>query len=147
MRKAREAGRLGRCGNEGRTGEGGSSGRAAQAEALDEEGGRGMSKKAQIIEWRGILSNEVGDEPRSRAWCKRALLRIYSNQEADEQLTADTTKRNGIGFTPADAPILTSLAKQMLERNWLSVKQWEILYKLLPKYAGQLQRGVHHATN
>ncbi len=101
-----------------------------------------MSKKAQIIEWRAILSNQVSDEHRSRAWCKRALLRIYANQEADEQLIADTTKRNGIGFTPADAPILTSLAKQMLERNWLSPKQWEILYKLLPKYAGQLQRGI-----
>ena len=101
-----------------------------------------VSKKEELAEWKRVLINEVGDESRSRAWCKRALLRIYSNQEADEQLIADTTKRNGIGFTPADAPILTSLAKQMLERNWLSAKQWEILYKLLPKYAGQLQRGV-----
>ena len=98
------------------------------------------SRHEQLAEWKAILSNSVDDEPRSRAWCRRALLRIYANQEADEQLLADTTKRNGIGFTPADAPILTSLAKQMLERNWLSVKQWEILYKLLPKYARQLQR-------
>ena len=99
-----------------------------------------MSKKMVVAEWKAILSNQVSDTPRSRAWCRRALLRIYANQELDEQLVADTTKRNGIGFTPADAPILTSLAKQMLERNWLSVKQWEILYKLLPKYARQLQR-------
>jgi hypothetical protein len=105
------------------------------------------TKKAELETWKSILSNEVGDEPRSRAWCRRALLRIYSNQEADEQLVADTTKRNGVGFTPADAPILTSLAKQMQQRGWLSAKQWEILYKLLPKYAGQLQRGAHHATN
>lgn len=106
-----------------------------------------MSKKMVVAEWKSILSNQISDEPRSRAWCRRALLRIYSNQEADEQLIADTTKRNGVGFTPADAPILTSLAKQMLERNWLSLKQWEILYKLLPKYARQLQRGASHATN
>ena len=99
-----------------------------------------MSKKAEQELWKSILSNQISDTPRSRAWCRRALLRIYSNQELDEQLVADTTKRNGIGFTPADAPILTSLAKQMLERNWLSPRQWEILYKLLPKYARQLQR-------
>ena len=101
-----------------------------------------MNKKDELAEWKSILSNQVSDTLRSRAWCRRALLRVYANQELDEQLLADTTKRNGIGFTPADAPILTSLAKQMLERNWLSVKQWEILYKLLPKYARQLQRGV-----
>ena len=101
-----------------------------------------MSKKEELAEWKQILSNQVSDTHRSRAWCRRALLRIYANQELDEQLIADTTKRNGVGFTPADAPILTSLAKQVLERNWLSVKQWEILYKLLPKYARQLQRGV-----
>ena len=101
-----------------------------------------MNKKDELAEWKSVLSNQVSDTTRSRAWCRRALLRVYANQELDERLLADTTKRNGIGFTPADAPILTSLAKQMLERNWLSVKQWEILYKLLPKYARQLQRGV-----
>lgn len=101
-----------------------------------------MTKKTELAEWKSILSNQVSNEPRSRAWCRRALLGIYENQEADEQLIADTTKRNGIGFTPADAPILTSLAKQIQQRNWLSPKQWEILYKLLPKYAGQLQRGA-----
>ena len=101
-----------------------------------------MNKKDELAEWKSVLSNQVSDTLRSRAWCRRALLRIYANQELDERLLADTTKRNGIGFTPADAPILTSLAKQMLERNWLSPRQWEILYKLLPKYARQLQRGV-----
>ena len=100
------------------------------------------SKKAVVAEWKLVLGNQISDETRSRAWCRRAFLRIYANQEADEQLIADTTKRNGIGFTPADAQILTSLAKQIQQRNWLSAKQWEILYKLLPKYAGQLQRGV-----
>ena len=103
---------------------------------------KGGGKKAELETWKSILSNQISDTPRSRAWCRKALLHIYANQELDEQLIADTTKRNGVGFTPADAPILTSLAKQMLERNWLSVKQWEILYKLLPKYARQLQRGV-----
>lgn len=101
-----------------------------------------VSRSVAVAEWKLILGNAVGDEVRSRAWCKRALLRIYANQELDEQAAANVTKRNGVGFTPADAKLLTSLAKQMIERSWLSAKQWEILYKLMPKYARQLQRSV-----
>ena len=100
------------------------------------------SKSKLLAEWKAILSNSVDDEPRSRAWCKRALLRIYANQEREEQLAASVTLRNGIGFTPADAKLLTGIAEQLVGSRWLSPRQWEILYKLLPKYAGQLQRGV-----
>lgn len=100
------------------------------------------SAKQELHLWKHILGNQVDDEPRSRAWCKRALLRVYANQERDEQAAANVTKRNGIGFTPADAKLLTSLAEQIQQRDWLSPGQWEILYKLLPKYARQLQRGV-----
>jgi hypothetical protein len=106
-----------------------------------------MSKQTQLAEWRAILSSNVGDEARSRAWCGRALLRIYANQEQDEIRCDATTKQNGVGFTPADAAILSSLAKQLQQRDWLSAKQWEILYIRLPKYAGQLQRGMNNATN
>ncbi len=112
---------------------------------LQSKGGR-MTKKSELAEWKRVLSNEVGDEPRSQAWCRRALLRIYENQEQDEIRNKATTKRNGVGFTPADAPILSSFAAQLRGHNVtggdFSRKQWEILYKLLPKYAGQLQRGV-----
>ncbi len=104
------------------------------------------SKKAELMEWKSILSNQISDTPRSQAWCRRALLRIYENQEQDEIRNKATTKRNEVGFTPADAPILSSFAAQLRGHNVtggdFSRKQWEILYKLLPKYAGQLQRGV-----
>ena len=98
------------------------------------------SRHEQLAEWKAILSNSVDDEPRSRAWCKRALLRIYANQEREEQLAASVTLRNGIGFTPADAKLLTGIAEQLVGGRRLSPRQWEILYKLLPKYARQLQR-------
>ena len=100
------------------------------------------SRHEQLAEWKAILSNSVDDEPRSRAWCKRALLRIYANQEREEQLAASVTLRNGIGFTPADAKLLTGIAEQLVGSRRLSPRQWEILYKLLPKYARQLQRGT-----
>lgn len=103
---------------------------------------RKLVRSKQLAEWKAILSNSVDDEPRSRAWCKRALLRIYANQEREEQLAASVTLRNGIGFTPADAKLLTGIAEQLVGSRRLSPRQWEILYKLLPKYAGQLQRGV-----
>ena len=99
-----------------------------------------QSKAKQLEEWRSILSNEAGDELRSKRWGSRALLRIYGMQEADEQLAGETRRRNGVGFTPADAKILGSLARQLQERGWLSQKQWAIVWKRLGKYAGQLMR-------
>ena len=101
---------------------------------------RKPSKAKQLEEWRSILSNEAGDELRSKRWGSRALLRIYGMQEADEQLAGETRRRNGVGFTPADAKILGSLARQLQERGWLSQKQWAIVWKRLGKYAGQLMR-------
>lgn len=98
--------------------------------------------KPEITRWKAILSNQVDDEPRSRAWCKRALLRIYANQERDEQQFATVTQRNGVGFVPADARLLSSLAERVIANRRLSPWQWEILYKRMPKYAGQLQRGM-----
>ena len=99
------------------------------------------SAKQELHLWKHILGNQVDDEPRSRAWCKRALLRIYANQERDEQQFATVTQRNGVGFVPADARLLSSLAERVIANRRLSPWQWEILYKRMPKYAGQLQRG------
>ena len=100
------------------------------------------TKLQELHLWKHILGNQVDDEPRSRAWCKRALLRIYANQERDEQQFATVTQRNGVGFVPADARLLSSLAERVIANRRLSPGQWEILYKVLPKYARQLQRGV-----
>lgn len=100
----------------------------------------GANAKHVLAEWKQVLGNKVGDEMRSRAWCKRALLRIYANQELDEQQAATVIKRNGVGFTPADAKLLTSFAEQLKRGGALSPKQWQALYAAMPKYAGQLRR-------
>lgn len=76
----------------------------------------------------------------SMAWASKGVIRIFENQTADEQNCEATIEHNGIGFTGADAEILSSFAKQIINGRTMSVKQRALLLKKMPKYAGQLQR-------
>jgi hypothetical protein len=80
----------------------------------------------------------------SSAWVRRALIAIYKYQTEDEKVVGETKHHNGVGFTGADANILSSFARKLMEneRYILSPKQLEIAHKKLPKYAGQLVRIV-----
>lgn len=71
----------------------------------------------------------------------KAVVRIYQNQTADEKRTNSTKVRNGIGFTGADAGILSSFAKQLSYKKFLSSKQDAFLVKRITKYARQLVDG------
>lgn len=71
----------------------------------------------------------------------KALVRIFKNQTSSEQQTNSTNHYNGIGFTGADAPFLSSLAKQFISKNYLTDKQDAILAKKIKKYARQLVEG------
>jgi len=71
----------------------------------------------------------------------KGLLEVYANQTESEQETKDTHCRNGVGFTPADASFLSSLAQQYQTKNYLSKKQMDLLKKKMPKYARQLVEG------
>lgn len=90
-----------------------------------------MSNNEQITFFRTKLATDNN-------WATRGLVRIYQNQTPCEQSASITQEHNGIGFTGADAPILTSLAKQYQQRQWLSEKQMAIVFKKMPKYARQL---------
>ena len=68
------------------------------------------------------------------------VLAIYRNQTRDEQCTQSTNHNNGIGFSGADAGILSSFAEQLLRGQNLSEKQMVIARKKIMKYAGQLAR-------
>lgn len=72
------------------------------------------------------------------AWLYRGILRIYDRQTQDEQNSEVTAHDNGIGFNSVDATILSSFAKQIASRNFLTPKQKEIARKKMAKYAGQL---------
>ena len=85
-------------------------------------------------------------------WLLKGLFRIWQNQTAQEQNAEATIERNGIGFTGADAQILTSFVDQMIRKgfkienvntytiaNFFSPKQSRLLRHRMPKYAGQLE--------
>ena len=90
------------------------------------------TKKAR----RQFIRERLGTDLR---WAIRGLLRIFDNQTADEQRAEETRVWNNIGFTGADAHILSSFAKQVLKRRSLSEKQQRLLFKKMPKYAAQLE--------
>lgn len=68
----------------------------------------------------------------------KGVLAIFAYQTAVEQSAEATNQDNGVGFNGADAPILSSFAKQLLKGRTLSEKQMSIAKKKMAKYAGQL---------
>jgi len=90
--------------------------------------------KAETLEALKLkLSNDI-------RWAQRALLAIFKNQTADEQVSANVTHDNAMGFCATDSIILTSFANQLAQRGTLSAKQMTVVFRLMPKYARQLMR-------
>ena len=91
-----------------------------------------ITSKTQLVD---ILKAQLATRPQQAI---KGLMRIYANQTESEQSSGIVISNNGIGFVHVDSEILTSFAKQFEERGSLSEKQLAILYKKMPKYAGQL---------
>lgn len=72
------------------------------------------------------------------AWAKRALIRIFEFQTTDEKVAEHTKDHNGVGFTGFDGELLTSFAKQLNRRGYLSERQMDVLRGKMPKYWRQL---------
>lgn len=89
------------------------------------------TKKARMAHIREMVGSHDG-------WALRALAVIYARQTADEQASGDTRYHNTVGFTGADAEILSSFAQQVEAGRTLSEKQMTLLRKKMPKYARQL---------
>ena len=75
----------------------------------------------------------------------RALIVLNERQTQDEQASEDTKYNNGVGFTPADAKMGTSMAEFYARRGYLTDKQLAYWKKpnrkgvwRICKYAGQL---------
>lgn len=86
----------------------------------------------------------------SNVWQLRTLLLIHSLQTESEKAYGTTDSDNGVGFTAADAEILTSFADRVLDWNKgsnyrypLSRKQMELLQKKIVKYAGQALKVIN----
>ena len=91
-----------------------------------------ITSKAQLV---SMLKTQLATRPQQAI---KGLMRIYANQTESEQSSGIVISNNGIGSVHVDSEILTSFAKQFEERGSLSEKQLAILYKKMPKYAGQL---------
>ncbi len=92
-----------------------------------------MNVKEKIIQ--NYMKKKLSSD---RKWAIRALICIYNNQTNEEQIKRKTKYINSIGFNSSDACILTELSKFYLERNFLTDKQLNIVYKRIPKYWNQL---------
>lgn len=68
----------------------------------------------------------------------KALLWIYKFQTEDEKESDSTHVYNGVGFTGIDGNILSSFAKQIMDKGFLSEKQLVILRKKIVKYEKQM---------
>jgi hypothetical protein len=84
---------------------------------------------------RDFVKAKLSSDPR---WAKHALLKIYEFQTADEQASERTQDHNGIGFTGIDGEILSSFAKQLSYKGYLSPKQMTLVFKKIPKYWKQI---------
>lgn len=73
-------------------------------------------------------------------WLYRGILAIYEYQTREEQQAEETKFNNGVGFNGVDGHIMSSFAKQLGWRKYLTEKQIFRARKIMKKYAGQLLR-------
>ena len=71
-------------------------------------------------------------------WLYRGILAIYEMQTLEEQSVENTLESNGVGFNGSDANLLSSFAKQLLQRGELSEKQRILARSKMVKYSSQL---------
>jgi hypothetical protein len=72
-------------------------------------------------------------------WLERAIVAIYNKQTADEKNSEETKYHNGVGFSGADAHLLTYCAHWILSGKSLSGKYLALAKKKMVKYAKQLE--------
>lgn len=74
----------------------------------------------------------------NKAWAIKALVKVYSLQTVDEQITGQTSNLNNCGFSGIDSKILSSFAEQVNKGRNLSAKQMAIVFKKMPRYHKQV---------
>lgn len=95
----------------------------------------GIGPKITLSLTKDFLKKKLSTD---KVWAQKALLKIFEAQTEDEVYFETTKEYNKVGFTGVDAEILTSFAKQLKNRGFLSPKQMTILFKKMPKYWHQI---------
>jgi hypothetical protein len=91
-----------------------------------------MKMKMKVADY---IKNQLAT---NQAWAVKALVKVYTLQTMDEQITGQTSNLNGIGFNGIDSKILSSFAEQVNKGRNLSEKQMKIIYKKMPRYHKQI---------
>jgi len=91
-----------------------------------------------------IIREKVASDIR---WLERAILAIYRFQTAQEQNAENTLFSNGVGFSGADARRGTYYAKWILSGRRLTGEHLDKARKMMPKYAGQLEKIAKNSRN
>lgn len=90
-----------------------------------------MTKKDVVDYYKAKLSTNEG-------WALRGLERIAMRQTEYELENELTSENNKVGFSGPDAEILTSFYRRIKKGYSLTPNQKAILFRKIPKYAGQL---------
>ena len=90
-----------------------------------------MTKKDVIEYYKAKLSTDEG-------WAIRGLERIAMRQTEYELENDLTNESNKVGFSGPDAEILTSFYRVVKKGYSLTPGQKAVLFRKIPKYAGQL---------
>lgn len=80
----------------------------------------------------------------SNSWVERGVVAIYNKQTEEEKIIDNTTKKNGVGYSGADAHLMSYYAKWILSGKNLSGKHLEKARKKILKYVGQLTKIANH---
>lgn len=73
-------------------------------------------------------------------WLYRAIFVIFEKQTYEEQNIEATVKANGVGFTGADARLMSYLAKWVKQHGRLNEKWRAEARRRMVKYSGQLAK-------
>lgn len=67
-----------------------------------------------------------------------SLIKMYMMQTAEEQEGKSTEYKNGVGFNAFDANVLSNIARQCINEHYITVKQVNLVYNKIKKYAKQI---------
>ena len=67
------------------------------------------------------------------------LILLYEMQTEDEKSSETTKHLNNVGFNSCDGRILSSMAKFVLDRGFLTIKQEKIVRERIKKYRKQIE--------
>ena len=94
-----------------------------------------MKNEVPMSKVKVFLKTKLSTDER---WAKKALIEIFNKQTETEKETDSTCVYNEIGFSGVDANFMSSLSKQLIEKNYLTPKQMVFVFKKIPKYWKQI---------